>query len=113
MFQFKIKTWLGSSYYYCYGDDRFEEWLNIKNIKYKKWTEGKNLFEELEKQIENQAEIIRKQSDKIIPENFDLHNRIDKAIEYIEEKYYDDLFDDTLTQFQDKLLSILRDEDNE
>ena len=43
-------------------------------------------------------------------------SRIDKAIKYIKDKYDDDLFDDTLTQFEDKLLSILEGkevEDNE
>lgn len=40
--------------------------------------------DELKEQIENQAEIIRKQSGKIIPENLDLHNRINKVLEYID-----------------------------
>ena len=34
-YQFKNKTQLGIAYYYCYGDDRFENWLRIKNIKFK------------------------------------------------------------------------------
>lgn len=42
-----------------------------------------------------------------------LQQRIDKAIEYIKEKYYEDLYDETLTQFQDNLLEILRGEENE
>jgi len=40
--------------------------------------------------------------------NKDLNDRIDNAIEYIEDMYYEDLFDDTLTNFQDKLLNILK-----
>ena len=33
-YQFKTKTpsGLGNVYYYCYADDRFETYLNIKNI---------------------------------------------------------------------------------
>lgn len=57
-YQFKNKTQFGIVYYYCYGDDRFENWLNIKNIKYKKGTEGKNLFEEKDKEIERLNNII-------------------------------------------------------
>lgn len=45
---------------------------------------------------------------EIEKENKELHEKIDKAIEYIKDKYDDDLFDDTLTQFQDNLLNILR-----
>lgn len=37
-----------------------------------------------------------------------LEDRIRKAIEYIKEKYYEDLYDETLTQFQDNLLEILK-----
>ena len=64
----------------------------------------------LEKQIENQAEITRKQSEKIIPEHLDLHNRINKAIEYIKSylpNYSFDHYD------LEKLLDMLEGEDNE
>lgn len=56
--------------------------------------------DELKEQIENQAEIIRKQSEKIIPENIDLHNRINKALEYINYMFdkanENDIIDDLL-----------------
>lgn len=74
------------------------------------------IIKDLKEQIENQAEIIRKQSNKIIPENLDLHNRINKAIELIKNECLDtdgnyccDLWGDNIY----KLLSILRGEDNE
>lgn len=61
-YQFKNKTELGTAYYYCYGDDRFENWLRIKNIKFKKlnekMTSGKNLFNEQDKKIERLQNII-------------------------------------------------------
>ena len=55
-YQFKTKTpsGLGNVYYYCYADDRFETYLNIKNIKYKKnWkNQGKNEFEQLQQELQ-------------------------------------------------------------
>ena len=66
-----------------------------------------NKYSELSKEIKLQDDV-----NTLLDVNEELRKIIDKAIEYIEEKYYDDLFDDTLTQFQDKLLSILRGEEN-
>lgn len=58
-----------------------------------------NENEKLKEQIENQAKIIRKQR-KNINENIDLHNRINKAIEYINYMFdkanENDIIDDLL-----------------
>ena len=37
--------------------------------------------------------------------------RINKAIEYIKEKYHEDLYDETLVEFNNNLLEILKGED--
>lgn len=85
----------------------------------------------LERQVENQKEIIKKQTEKIIPENHELHNRISKATGYIEElisdtkgiinaynyedkeetieRYIEDL--ETDIKHYEYLSNILRDED--
>lgn len=61
-YQFKHKTQLGTAYYYCYGDNRFETYLRINMISYKKLEEneesGKNLFKEKDKEIEKLNNII-------------------------------------------------------
>lgn len=65
-YQFKTKWGLGTAFYYCYGDNRFENYLILKNIKYKKLEEtddsGFNEFNEIDKEIE----------------------RLNKGLEYIE-----------------------------
>jgi len=62
-YQFKTKTpsGLGNVYYYCYADDRFETYLNIKNIKYKKnWkNQGKNEFEQLQQELQRKDKTIQ------------------------------------------------------
>lgn len=61
-YQFSLKTesGLGKVYYYCYAEDRFETYLNIKNIKYKKnWkNQGRNLFDELQQELQRKDNII-------------------------------------------------------
>lgn len=41
----------------------------------------------------------------------DYKSRIDKAIDYIQENYDEDLYDDTLTAFEDNLVKILTGDD--
>lgn len=41
----------------------------------------------------------------------DYKSRIDKAIDYIQENYDEDLYDDTLTVFEDNLVKILTGDD--
>lgn len=68
-------------------------------------------IEVLEQRIENQKEIIKKQTEKIIPENHELHNRISRVIEYIKgnEKEYG-----SLEENEKIILDILKGgEDNE
>ena len=50
----KTESGLGKVFYYCYAEDRFETYLNSKNIKYKKnWeNQGKNLFNELQQKLD-------------------------------------------------------------
>jgi len=59
-FTSKTESGLGKVYYYCYADDRFEIFLNIKNIKYKKnWkNQGRNLFNELQQELQRKDNII-------------------------------------------------------
>ena len=78
-FQLLTSTGLGHEYFYCYGDDRFENWLKRKNIKYKiVKSDLLDYITKLQEENERLKEILHW---KQIENNIFYKSRIDKAIE--------------------------------
>lgn len=76
--------------------------------------EGSEIVGELEDRINKKDYLLIEQGKELkelYTENENLNQKIDKAINYIKEEYDNDLFDDTLTNFEDTLLNILKGED--
>jgi regulator of replication initiation timing len=89
----------------------YDYWDLIK--KYKDLQqENKQLKEQLENKIDLYEDTISYQLGFDKGKEY-LQQKIDKAIEYIKEKYWDNLDDDEGTAFCDKLLEILGDKENE
>lgn len=59
-YRFKLltSTGLGHEYFYCYGDEHFEQWLKRKNIKYEIDKKSINRFNELQDRINKAIEYI-------------------------------------------------------
>ena len=79
-FQLLTSTGLGHEYFYCYGDDRFENWLKRKNIKYK--IVKSDLLDYITK-LQEENEMLNKECDTYMKISTKKQQRIDKAIEYI------------------------------
>ena len=93
-YQFSLKTesGLGKVFYYCYAEDRFETFLNIKNIKYRKnWeNQGRNLFDELQQELQRKDNIINELKELILndinfPELCD-RDKIENKFKELEER---------------------------
>ena len=59
-YKFKLltSTGLGQEYFYCYGDEHFEQWLKRKNIKYEIDKKSINRFNKQKEVLDKIKEII-------------------------------------------------------
>jgi hypothetical protein len=62
-YKFKLltSTGLGHEYFYCYGDEHFEQWLKRKNIKYEIDKKSINRFNKQKEVLDKIKEIVNKE----------------------------------------------------
>ena len=82
-YKFKLltSTGLGHEYFYCYGDEHFEQWLKRKNIKYEIDKKSINRFNKHKEVLDK----IKKYLEEPNRDNFDFSKAI--ILEMIEEVY--------------------------
>lgn len=62
-YRFKLltSTGLGHEYFYCYGDEHFEQWLKRKNIKYEIDKKSINRFNKQKEVLDKIKEYIKEE----------------------------------------------------
>lgn len=80
-YKFKLltSTGLGHEYFYCYGDEHFEQWLKRKNIKYEIDKKSINRYNKQKEVLDKIKEYV---NDVIIDETYT--NYINELLEEIE-----------------------------
>lgn len=81
-YKFKLltSTGLGHEYFYCYGDEHFEQWLKRKNIKYEidkksinRFSKQKEILDKIKEYCNHKLEMLELQKRNIMqiltPEN--------------------------------------------
>ena len=85
----------------------FKEDADFKRLSVDEITDLKNYITNLQERNNNLKEDFKRHIDRIN----ELTERNEKARNYIMLNYYEDLYDDSLTAFEDKLLNILQGSD--
>lgn len=93
-YKFKLltSTGLGHEYFYCYGDEHFEQWLKRKNMKYEIDKKSINRFNKQKEVLDK----IKNNNKRIIDYGFDydgfnnvedLKKLIDMLLDYARKNY--------------------------